>query len=225
MFEIIQIALVAIVVVLAITVHEYAHGFVAAQFGDPTAKHAGRLTINPLKHIDMIGTVVVPLSLFLLHKLLGFPMILFGWAKPVPVIRSCLRSPRLHMSLVALAGPLSNFIQAFIWAGLFSLATFIPVTNILVAELLINLLLVGVAINVLLMCVNLIPLLPLDGGRVVLELLPIRWARVFGRTEKIGLLIVVALLVSGIIKEPFLNTVMGISEWILAFNGISIKLI
>src|SRR3954468_3276946 len=187
------IALAAVPVVLAITLHEAAHGYVARQFGDSTAWMLGRVTLNPLKHIDPIGTVVVPLGILLLSGG-GF---LFGWAKPVPVNFGNLRHPKRDMLWVAIAGPGVNFVMALLWAVVFGLAA----RNGMFASAGLQYMgLIGVGINVALMVLNLLPILPLDGGRIAVSLLPHSLAVPFARTERFGFFIVIALLVTGVLN-------------------------
>jgi Zn-dependent protease len=191
------IALVAVPVVLAITVHEAAHGWVAFRRGDPTAALLGRVTFNPLKHVDPIGTIVVPLGIYLTSKaLIGVPF-LFGWAKPVPVDWRRLRNPRWDMALVAVAGPAVNLLMAIGWGLALELMAllvgFIDIPRGFL-YLYVELCVIGVLINLFLMALNLIPVLPLDGGRVLSALLPRRVARGFSRLERYGLLILIALL-------------------------------
>ncbi len=197
------LAVLALPVVLAITVHEAAHGWVANRLGDRTALMLGRVTFNPLKHIDPIGTVLVPAVTFLLA---GF---LFGWAKPVPVNPRNLRSPRRDMALVAVAGPLSNLAMALAWGALIQTGLLLWDISEWVSLPLIYMGAAGVLINVFLMVLNLVPLLPLDGGRVVNALLPPRWSYYFSRLEPFGLLILVALLVSGVLSSVLLPVVVG----------------
>ena len=192
-----RIALAAIPIILAITVHEAAHGYVARMFGDGTAWMLGRVTLNPLKHIDPVGTVLVPLATLWLG---GF---LFGWAKPVPVNFGNLRHPKRDMLWVAAAGPGSNFVMAVGWALLLGLAS---AGGALQSAGLQYMSLVGVVINVSLMVLNLLPILPLDGGRIVTGLLPNRLAYSFSRIEPYGFMIVLALMAThtlGFFLQPF----------------------
>jgi Zn-dependent protease len=192
-----SIALIAVPVLFAITAHEAAHGWVACRRGDPTAALLGRVTFNPLKHIDLVGTIIVPLVIFLSSKtLLGVPF-LFGWAKPVPVDWRRLRDPRWDMALVAVAGPAVNLLMAIGWGlALWLLVLALGVVAIpdLFLALFIELCVIGVLVNLFLMALNLIPVLPLDGGRVVSALLPRKWVPGFARLERYGLVILLALL-------------------------------
>lgn len=191
------ILFVAPPVLLAITVHEAAHGWVASRRGDHTAWLLGRVTFNPLRHIDPVGTVLVPALIFFSSKtLLGMPL-LFGWAKPVPVDWRRLHNPRWDMALVAVAGPAANLLMAIGWGLAIKLLALVltvtPLPEWLVV-LLVEMCVVGVLINLFLMALNLIPLLPLDGGRILNALLPRRLAVQYARLEPYGLLLLLALL-------------------------------
>jgi Zn-dependent protease len=183
-----QIAVAVVPVLFAITVHEVAHGWAAKQLGDPTAQRLGRLTLNPLKHIDPVGTVLVPLVL------LAVGGVVFGWAKPVPITYENLRHPKRDMALVAAAGPGANLVMALLWALSIKLAPALPTYA---AVPLVYMGITGVTINVLLMVLNLLPLPPLDGGRVLVGLLPGPLAWQVSRIEPYGMIILVALLVTG----------------------------
>jgi Zn-dependent protease len=210
--SLVKIALAAVPIILAITVHEAAHGYVARMFGDSTAWMLGRVTLNPLKHIDPIGTVVVPLATLLLGG------ILFGWARPVPVNFGNLRHPKRDMFWVAAAGPASNFVMALGWAIVFGLATG---RGPLASAGLQYMCIVGVGINVALMVLNLLPILPLDGGRIAVSLLPHSVAVPFARTERFGFVIVIALIVTGvlgIVIGPLGSMVTSLLEAITGVN-------
>jgi len=192
-----KIAVFALPVIFAITLHEAAHGYVARYFGDMTAAAAGRITANPIKHIDPVGTILVPLLILLASKLLGGGMILFGWAKPVPVNFGNLRRPKQDMLWVAAAGPGVNFVMAVFWALVIQLghalgSGFASAPLMLMGA-------AGVFINVILMALNLIPLPPLDGGRIAVSLLPVRQAIQYSRIEPYGLFILLGLLFTGIL--------------------------
>jgi Zn-dependent protease len=199
-----RIALAAIPIILAITVHEAAHGYVARLFGDGTAWMLGRVTLNPIKHIDPLGTVLVPFATLWLG---GF---LFGWAKPVPVNFGNLRHPKRDMLWVAAAGPGSNFVMALLWALLLGVSTG---SGPLASEGLQYMSVVGVVINVSLMVLNLLPILPLDGGRIALSLLPRSLAIPYSNTERFGFVVVIVLLVTGalgVVLGPLFRIAMGI---------------
>jgi Zn-dependent protease len=174
----------------AITVHEVAHGWVAKRCGDPTALFAGRLTLNPFKHIDPVGTVVVPLGLLLMTG----GRIAFGWAKPVPVAFGNLNNPRRDMILVAAAGPASNLMMAMGWAAIGGTALAFAGFGTLVGDWLIGMSVFGININVILAVFNMLPLPPLDGGRVLAGLLPPRASRVLDGLEPYGFMIVLLLM-------------------------------
>lgn len=184
-----MLLLAAIPIIFAITLHEVAHGWVAKLFGDDTAYRLGRITLNPLAHIDIFGTILLPAVLFFSTG------VIFGWAKPVPVHFGNLRNPRKDSVYVALAGPMANLLMALFWAILhLSMSLFQngEVTNSLaiMAQY-------GVAINISLMVFNLIPILPLDGGRIAEGLLPYKLAHEYGKLESFGLYIVIILASTG----------------------------
>jgi len=185
-----KIAIWIVPVLLAITVHEVAHGWVASKLGDRTALMLGRLTLNPLRHVDPVGTILIPGMLLLLHA--GF---IFGYAKPVPVDWRNLHHPRRDMAVVASAGPLTNLLMALGWALLIR-AGYLLGEN---GAALVFMGVAGIFINTVLMALNLLPLPPLDGGRVLAGLLPARWAWYFGRIEPYGFLILIVLLVTGLL--------------------------
>ena len=193
-----QISVAALPLLFAITLHEVAHGWAAKQLGDKTAMMMGRLTLNPLKHVDPVGTVLVPglliLSGFIFGSGLGF---IFGWAKPVPVNWDQLRHPRRDMALVAVAGPLANFIMAILWALVAKLA--IVLQSPFASEPLLFMGGIGISINLILMVLNLLPIPPLDGSRVVSSVLPGPLAWKYSRIEPYGFLILMGLLVMGIL--------------------------
>ncbi|HBU29030.1 MAG: peptidase M50 [Thiobacillus sp. GWE1_62_9] len=207
-----KIAVFALPVIFAITLHEAAHGYVARYFGDMTAAAQGRITLNPLKHIDPVGTILVPLVILLTSKLLGGGAILFGWAKPVPVNFGQLRRPKQDMLWVAAAGPGMNFAMAVFWALMIQFghalgSSFASAPLMLMGA-------AGVFINVILMALNLIPLPPLDGGRIAVSLLPVKQAIQFSRLEPYGLFILLGLLFTGIlgfILWPLISLFIGLT--------------
>ena len=189
------LAISALPVIFAITLHEAAHGYAARHFGDPTAWKLGRISINPLRHVDLVGTLLVP-ALILLVSSGG---LLFGWAKPVPVNFGQLRRPKQDMLWVAAAGPGANLVMALGWAFLLKLAIGSP--EFVYSEALKEMARVGISINGVLMLLNLLPLPPLDGGRIALSLLPVRAAYKFAQLERYGLFILLGLLFLGVLDK------------------------
>ena len=199
------IAIFALPVLFAITLHEAAHGYVARYFGDMTAYAQGRISLNPMRHIDLVGTLLVPLAILSFSWLLGSGF-LFGWAKPVPVNYSALRRPKQQMAWVAFAGPAANLAMAVGWALLLKLAIELPANffSMPMAEMA----KAGIVVNVALMFLNLLPILPLDGGRILASLLPDRMAGQYARLEPWGMPILLALVFSnalGSVLGPLMN--------------------
>ncbi len=201
---ILKIAVSAVPIIFAITVHEASHGYAAKYFGDLTAERLGRITLNPLKHIDPLGTILLPAITLM------FGGVLFGWAKPVPVNFNNLRNPKKDMLWVAAAGPASNLVMAIFWgillgyvqrglqAGDFSTS----------AYLFVEMAYVGISINIVLMVLNLLPMPPLDGGRIAVSLLPNNLAFQLSKIEKYGFIILIALMFAGVlgkILSPFIS--------------------
>jgi Zn-dependent protease len=190
------IAVMAIPLLFAITLHEVAHGWIASFFGDQTARLSGRLTVNPIKHIDPIGTIVIPLLSFMVG---GF---IFGWAKPVPVDARNLHHPRRDMAFVALAGPVSNLVMALFWGGIAKLGLFARVTgNVWLGEPVYLMGMVGISVNVMLAVLNFIPIPPLDGGRILSSILPPRAAYHYSKIEPYGFFILIILLMTGLLSN------------------------
>lgn len=208
------IAISALPLLFAITLHEVAHGWVASYFGDQTARLSGRLSLNPLKHIDPVGTVILPLLM------LVFANFIFGWAKPVPVDARNMRNPRRDMGIVALAGPASNLVMALLWGGVARLGMMAVdagndwlVPLVYMGE-------VGIKINVVLGVLNLIPLPPLDGGKILESLLPPRLAYQVGLLEPYGFFILILLLVTNILSFILLPPVIWMTNIIRQLYGL-----
>lgn len=187
-----KIAVSALPIIFAITVHEAAHGYAAKYFGDLTAEKMGRITLNPLKHIDPLGTIILPALTLMLGG------ILFGWAKPVPVNFANLRNPKKDMLWVAAAGPASNFVMAAFWGLIYSYSINAPEGTVF---FLFEMSRIGIMINLVLMVLNLLPLPPLDGGRIAVSLLPMDLAVQLSKLERYGFLILMALLFTGILGK------------------------
>lgn len=197
------ITLYAIPVLLAITLHEAAHGYAAKHFGDNTAYMLGRVTLNPLPHIDPVGTILMPLILYVATS----GAFLFGYAKPVPVRFGNLRNPKRDMIWVALAGPGSNFFQALVWGALLYLFKGMDVAEPFLLEMAQG----GVLVNVVMCVFNLFPLPPLDGGRILVGLLPYRQAMLVSRVEPYGFFIVMALVLLGVVSSLWMRPLMGLT--------------
>ena len=213
-----NILIYALPVLLAITVHEAAHGYAARHFGDNTAYVMGRVTLNPLKHIDPIGTILMPLLLIFS----GSPF-LFGYAKPVPVQFGRLNNPKRDMIWVALAGPASNLVMAFIWGVLFYVLKGADVSE----PFFIKMMQGGILVNAVMFAFNLFPLPPLDGGRILVGLLPYKQAELVSRVEPWGFFIVMGLVITGIISklwmQPMMDLTYGLLELLLTPLSFLIK--
>jgi Zn-dependent protease len=198
---VIYFLLSAIPVVLAITLHEVAHGYSARLLGDPTAYQMGRITLNPLKHIDPMGTILLPAMLIASNAMLGSSLPIFGWAKPVPVNFGRLRNPKADMLWVAAAGPAANLLQAFVWTLVFAIAIRLELGGAALDWLRIACS-AGVMTNLALMLLNLVPIPPLDGGRIAVSLLPYSLAVPFSRIEPYGFVLLFALLWLKVLDDP-----------------------
>ncbi len=197
----------ALPVLFAITVHEAAHGYAARHFGDNTAAMMGRITLNPIKHIDPVGTILMPLLLYFATS----GAFLFGYAKPVPVRFDLLKNPKRDMIWVALAGPGANLLQALLWGALMYLMLAAGIEERFFLEMG----RAGVLVNVVMFAFNLFPLPPLDGGRILVGLLPWRQAAMVSRVEPWGFFIVMALVISGIVSTLWMRPVMGLTYGLL----------
>jgi len=197
------ITLYTIPVLLSITLHEAAHAYAALYFGDKTAYAMGRVTLNPMKHIDPVGTILMPLMLYFATS----GAFLFGYAKPVPVRFGNLRHPKQDMVWVALAGPGANFVQALAWGAVFYLLQAAGVSEPFFIEMAQG----GILVNIVMFAFNLFPLPPLDGGRILVGLLPYRQAVLVSRVEPFGFFIVMALVLAGVVGSLWLQPLMGIT--------------
>lgn len=209
-----DVAIGAIPILFAITLHEAAHGYVARHFGDMTAAKAGRISLNPLHHIDPVGTILLPLLMFWATS----GAFVFGWAKPVPVNFSALRRPKQDMLWVAIAGPASNLAMALGWALLYKMGLLFP-ENYFSGPLL-GMAQIGMQINVILMVLNLLPLPPLDGGRVAVSLLPHRQAFLLAKLEPYGMFILIFLAITQVLSLILLPLVNMVFKLIVLIFGI-----
>jgi len=209
-----QVLIYAIPILFAITVHEVAHGWVASKFGDQTAKLMGRLTLNPIKHIDPIGTILIPIILLSLG---GF---IFGWAKPVPVDWRNLRNPKRDMAWVAAAGPGANLIMVCIWAVLAKIIFLSGGQSQGPLLALAEMCNAGIMINAFLMILNLFPVPPLDGSRVMSALLPPAMAYKYNQLERYGLVIILVLLVTGVLWKILAPIIFGFLKLVALVFGI-----
>jgi Zn-dependent protease len=207
------LAIYALPVIFAITLHEAAHGYVARHFGDNTAYVLGRVSLNPLRHIDPVGTVLVPLLILVMGSLFGMGGILFGWAKPVPVDFGGLHHPKRDMLWVAAAGPLANLLMTLLWALALKFALIAPQNAFTLPLSLMAK--AGINVNLVLMLLNLLPILPLDGGRIAVSLLPNRLAYGFSRLEPYGFPILLLLLFSSML-DAILNPMLSASIHVIA---------
>ncbi|MDO8954100.1 MAG: site-2 protease family protein [Gammaproteobacteria bacterium] len=202
--------------IFAITVHEVAHGWVASLLGDKTAQRLGRLTLNPIKHIDIMGTLIVPILLLLVSG----GRFAFGWAKPVPVDWRNLRSPRLGMALVAISGPVANILMALIWAGVAKFSLSLQVSEPWTAFILMNMGMSGIVINIVFGVLNLIPIPPLDGSRVLSAFLSPKASLRYNSLERYGFLILILLMVTNILSSIIYPPVQIIAGLIIHAFGI-----
>ena len=208
-----KITLALLPVITAITLHEAAHGWVAFKLGDTTAKDLGRITVNPLKHIDPIGTIVIPIVMILMTGMA------FGYARPVPVDVSNFEHPQKDMALVALAGPASNFLMAIFWMFVLMVSyKYLPQGDLANAVRYMSG--IGVIINILVMVVNLFPMPPFDGGRIVTGVLPFKWAVVFVRFERYGMLLIILLLVTGILGKILMPMIQMVQNNLFSLFGL-----
>ena len=205
-----KISAYALPILFAITVHEAAHGYVARYFGDMTAHYMNRISLNPIRHIDPLGTIIFPALTLMLGG------ILFGWAKPVPVNFSNLNNPKKDMFWVALAGPAANFFMAIFWTILLARINLFPDD----AELFMRVMcLAGIQINIVLMVLNLLPIPPLDGGRIAVSVLPYPWSSYIAGLERFGFFILIFLLITGLLGQILMPLVMFSQSIIFGIFG------
>ncbi len=198
-----QISIWILPLLFAITLHEAAHGYVAYKLGDPTAKLLGRISFNPVKHIDMVGTIAMPLLIGIMTQF----SFIFGWAKPVPISPRNFKNPRRDSALVAIAGPTANFLMAMLWAGFMKLALYLNIDSSYAVLFLFLTAKAGIFINLILMLLNLLPIPPLDGSRFVAAIIPRKWDYYYQQIEPYGFIILIILLLTNtlsyILLPPF----------------------
>jgi Zn-dependent protease len=209
-----KIAIWILPLLFAITLHEVAHGWVASKFGDHTARLAGRLTLNPWRHIDLMGTIVVPILL------LAVSNFIFGWAKPVPVDARNLRNPRINMIWVAAAGPVANVLMALFWAAIAKLGTYLMLSQPWLGLPLNYMGEAGIMINLVLAVLNCIPIPPLDGSRIVASMLPKRMAFQYSRLEPFGFIILIVLLGTGVLSYVMSPVISFLMRSIMGLFGL-----
>lgn len=210
------IAAGAIPVLFAITLHEVAHGWVANKLGDSTAKMLGRLTVNPIKHIDPIGTIALPIGMVIMSLATMGQPVAFGWAKPIPVNTRNLKQPRRDMAIVAVAGPLSNFVMAVFWTVMLIIALNM-ITDPNIGRGFSTMAQIGIVINLILMVLNLLPLPPLDGGRVLAGLVPRPMADILDRIEPYGFMILIGLLFLGVLDQIIGPMIGALYSFLISF--------
>jgi Zn-dependent protease len=208
------VLLYAIPLLFAITLHEVAHGWVASFLGDPTAKMLGRLSLNPIRHIDLVGTILIPAACMMLG---GF---IFGWAKPVPVTWNNLHNQRRDVPLVAVAGPMANLAMAFVWAIIAKIALISGGNAVRITQVLLAMGVIGLQVNLVLMVLNLIPIPPLDGSRIITSFLPSRTALHIQRFEQFGFIILLILLATGLLHTIMMPMLTLVQHIVVAVVGL-----